>query len=163
MMPARRRERERILVELFLSAYEDAWANCHRDYLEERIDSAVEVLARATNGATLAIEHTLIEPFVGDREDFVRFRDSFLRIEDDTSLIVPERAVYGDVPVQSLKKHERAPAVRALHEWLTANVRSLPVGQSRHDCPIRLDENNYGVLSLEIRVESNTKHPVADN
>ena len=130
-MPVKHAKQDRILIDLFLSAYEDdAWADSKRDYLEERMDGAVEVLATKTDGVTLAIEHTLIEPFVGDTEDLVRFQKSFLGIEQDKSLIMAGHAIYVDVPVQQLEKRQRAPAVVALHAWLKANIASLPVGRS---------------------------------
>src|SRR4030095_200324 len=97
--------REHILIELFLSSYEhNSWAHCHRDWLEKKEDGAVEVLATRPDGKTLAIEHTLIQPFVGDKEDFAYFRSSFLRIEEDKALIVPERIIYVDVPIGALQK-----------------------------------------------------------
>ena len=152
-MPTKNPKQDRLLIDLFLSAYEDdAWADSKRDYLEERMDGAVEVLATKTDGATLAIEHTLIEPFIGDTEDFVRFQKSFLSIEQDKSLIMARHAVYVDVPVQQLEKHQRSPAVAALHSWLKANIASLPVGRSRHDCQFIVAGNVKSVLPLEIRV-----------
>jgi hypothetical protein len=153
-MPTIQPKRDRILIDLFLSAYEnDSWADSRRDYLEERMDGAVEVLATRADGATLAIEHTLIEPFIGDTEDLVRFQRSFLAIEQDKSLVVPGHAIYVDVPVQQLEKHEREPAVAALHSWLKANIASLPVGRSRRDCPFTVAENRNSVLRLKIRLQ----------
>ena len=70
--------REHTLIDLFLSCYgNDSWANCELDWLEKRKDGAVEVLATRSDGKTLAIEHTLIQPFARDKEDFAYFRKSF--------------------------------------------------------------------------------------
>ncbi len=67
----------------FLSASENyAWADAQVDLLDKGIDKAVEVLVtRRSDGKTLAIEHTIIEPFVGDKEDFAFFERAFLKVE----------------------------------------------------------------------------------
>ena len=86
------RSRENTFIDRFLSAYEDySWANAEVDWLDERIDGAVEALATRSDGTTLPTEHTIIEPFVREKEDFAFFRDAFLKIERDTSLLVPGR------------------------------------------------------------------------
>jgi hypothetical protein len=55
---------ENTLISLFLSAYDsDTWQNCGTDWLDEKQDGAIELLAtRISDGATLAVEHTLIQP-----------------------------------------------------------------------------------------------------
>jgi hypothetical protein len=147
--------REHTLIEHFLSSYEhNSWAHCHCDWLEKKEDGAVEVLATRSDGKTLAIEHTLIQPFVGDKKDFAYFRSSFLRIEEDKSLIVPERIIYVDIPIGSLQKgYSWNPVVTAVHEWLKANRLSLPEGQSQHTCPIGAIRNRKASdLNLQVRV-----------
>ena len=64
-----------------------------RDWLDRREDGRVEMLAkRRSDGKTLAIEHTIAQPFVGEIEDYrVFFEPSFLKLEADKSLIVPDR------------------------------------------------------------------------
>lgn len=114
--------------------------------------TGLEVLATRSDGATLAIEHTLIEPFIGDTEDFVRLKRSFLPIENDETLRVAGHAVYVDVPVQQLEKSERSSAVAALHSWLNANIGFFPVGPSRRDCTFAIGRNGTRVLAIEIRV-----------
>jgi hypothetical protein len=48
-----------------LSAYEnDRWKDASLNWIEESEENAVEVIATRSDGATLALEHTLIEPFV---------------------------------------------------------------------------------------------------
>jgi hypothetical protein len=90
-MPSKPR-REDVFIEAFLSAYEDeSWADADKDWVDRHTDGGIEVVAkRASDGKTLAIEHTLIQPFVSDKEDFAVFGRSFLKIEDDKSLIVPD-------------------------------------------------------------------------
>ena len=61
----------------------------------------------------MAIKHTLIEPFVGDKGDFAAFEQAFLKIEDDKSLAVPDTGTTVYVPVGILRpeasksKHNR--------------------------------------------------------
>lgn len=138
-MPTRSR-RENTYIERFLSAFEDySWANAKIDWLDERIDGAVEVLAtRKSDAKTLAIEHTIIEPFVGDKEDFAFFENAFLGIEDDESLVVPGRWIRVFLPVGTLrgrgKRSTRDAIVEAVHTWLKTNRASLPNGFSEHRC-----------------------------
>ena len=90
--------REDAIIELFVSAYEDCtWKNSRIDWLDRVTDGAVEALITRTDGKTLAIEHTLIESFVGEREDLERFK-RFLPIENDPVLRQADRIVYIDVP-----------------------------------------------------------------
>jgi hypothetical protein len=48
----------------------------------------LELLAtRKSDGTTLAIEHTLLESFVGNKRDFAQFEPVFPSIKDDQSLL----------------------------------------------------------------------------
>jgi hypothetical protein len=100
--------REDPFIKLFLSAYEDgSWADAHMGKPEaaDRQNPAIDMLAiRKTDGKTLAIEHTIIEPFVGDKEDFASFSSAFLAIEQDQSLVMPGRWLQVFVPVGALRK-----------------------------------------------------------
>ena len=71
-MPAKPGKDDEVFVRLFLSAYEDgSWADAEIIPLDQLIDGTVEALAtRKSDRKTLAIEHTLIEPFMGDKRDF---------------------------------------------------------------------------------------------
>ncbi|MFQ5796726.1 MAG: hypothetical protein ACE5JP_16985 [Candidatus Bipolaricaulia bacterium] len=155
-MPTKTRRENRI-IEIFLSAYEsDSWADAKLDWLDEKEDSAVEVLAtRRSDGKTLAMEHTVIEPFVGDKDDFARFAPLFLQIEDDPSLIVPDRILYVYVTVGTLQKGLKWEAVaRSVHDWLRANIRALPEGRSTHACAISGAAKVPFDISLSLRVIS---------
>jgi len=131
-MPTKDR-REDALIDLFLSAYEDgAWANCHVDRPEKRMDGAVEAVATKADGTTLAIEHTLIEPFVGDREDIERLR-LFEPIGRDQTLLVPGQAIFVYVPVGALRKGDLfRSVVDGVREWIREHRLTFPEGKSRH-------------------------------
>ncbi|MBI3894297.1 MAG: hypothetical protein HY313_00050 [Acidobacteria bacterium] len=94
-MPTKSR-RENTFIERFLAAYANgSWADAKIDWLDMRTDGAVEALAtRKSDGKTLAIEHTIIEPFVGDKKDVAFFDGVFRGIEEDVSLLVPGKWRY---------------------------------------------------------------------
>lgn len=153
-MPTKPRREDR-LIALFLSAYEDdAWAGATVDWLDQRQDGAVEAVARQSDGLTLAIEHTLIEFFSGERTDFERFRP-FLRIESDESLSLPGKIVHVNVPrgvLDGLTQRERERVVSACHDWLRDNIRSLPSGDSMQRCLVA-SSGNAPAADLQLQVQ----------
>lgn len=107
----------------------------------DRVNPAIDRLAtRKSDGRTLAIEHTIIEPFVGDKQDFAFFSHAgFLSIENDKSLPVPRRFIQVFVPVDALNNHvhqDRDAIVESVHRWIKSNRLSLPHGDSEHRCPV---------------------------
>jgi hypothetical protein len=151
--------KENTFIERFLSAYEDfSWADARIDWLDERLDGAVEALAtRKFDGKTLAIEHTIIEPFLGDKKDFARFENTFLGIEEDKSLAVPGRWIRVFVPVGTLlgqrNRATRDALVKAVHSWLKVNRTFLPDGFSEHRCAItEIPDKQTPAITLYIRV-----------
>ena len=132
-----RRCREYDLITIFLSAYEDkAWAHATLDWLDTQKDGAPECLATRSDGKTLVIEHTLIQPFPKDKEDFARSK-RFQRIEADQSLIIPGRIIYVDIPAGALQTGASWDAVITIvHDWLHANIAAFPEGISQPLCPI---------------------------
>lgn len=145
--------RERPLIELFLTAYDDgAYRGCVLDWLEDREDGAVEVLATSATGQTLAIEHTLIEPFAGEKRDSHRFVQAFSRVEHDEALIVPERDVEICIPVDALPNGVDWNEVgEDLRTWIADHQQSLQEGISQHAC-ITARCSKRGPISLEIVV-----------
>jgi hypothetical protein len=131
---------EDVFIEAFLSAYEDlSWADADKDWLDRRIDGAVEMLAtRKSDGKTLAIEHTVVQPFVNDKEDFAFFEKTFLKIEDDKELVVPDRWIQIFIPVGTLhgRVASRDVIVRAVHDWIRVNRLSIPNGETKHQCAV---------------------------
>jgi hypothetical protein len=137
-MPTKPR-REDTLITLFLSVYEDdTWSGCKIDSIDQRQDAAVEAVATRSDGRTLAIEHTLIEFFSGERTDLERFKP-FLRIQSDQSLSIPGKIIYVNVPrgvLDGLKSKEQDRVVNSVHDWLRVNIRALASGESMHTCQI---------------------------
>src|ERR1017187_6108239 len=73
--------REDAFILPFLSAYEDGtWADAETrkpDALDRANPAVDRIATRKVDGKTLAIEHTIIEPFVGDQEEFASFQSTF--------------------------------------------------------------------------------------
>src|SRR5687767_6393979 len=98
----------------------------------------------------LAIEHTLVEPFVGDRRDFARFAP-FLAPEADRTLLHDGRIAYVDVPRDALSTGRPIAGVaEQVHQWLRGHLLRVPEGRSTHSCPISLGGKST-VLQLQIR------------
>jgi hypothetical protein len=136
-VPAKPGKDEQIFIRLFVSAYENfAWANSKIDALDEEIDSAIDALITRADGQTMAIEHTLIEPFVGDKDDYAMFEQAFLRIEDDKSLAVPDTGTTIYIPVGILdgqKPAKRNIIVESIHSWVAKTRLHLREGTHAHE------------------------------
>ena len=113
--------REDAIIKLFVSAYEDcAWKDSHIDWLDRAQDGDVEALVTRPDRKTLAIEHTLIESFVGERDDLERSK-RFQRIEDDPDLHQSDRIVYINVPRGALPNRTRWDAIVTLRASLASS------------------------------------------
>ena len=141
-MPTKPRP-EDVFIEAFLSAYEDlSWADAEKDWVDRRIDGGVEMLAtRKSDGKTLAIEHTVAQPFVGEIEDYrAFFEPSFLKLEADKSLIVPDRWIQVFIPARTLEGHKkpatRAGIIQAVHDWIKNNRLCIAVGERVYPCAV---------------------------
>lgn len=139
-MPAKPGKYEQDLIRLFVSAYENfAWAGSEIIRLDEQEDGAIEALVKRTDGQTMAIEHTLIEPFVGDKRDYAMFEQAFLKIEDDKSLAVPDTGITVYVPVGILdgqKSAARNVIVESIHSWIATNRLDLREGKHEYQCSV---------------------------
>ena len=124
---------ERPLIEMLLVGYEQgAWKDAKRNWVEETEENAVEVIATRDDGKTLALEHTLIELFVGEKYDSTIFTEAFEpRIEKNPEFIISGRALNVMIPVGALVGvKDRDGAGEALLAWMRANHASIPPGES---------------------------------
>ena len=153
--------REDPFIRLFLSAYETgSWVDARlvKPDAIDRTNPAVDQMAeRKSDGKTLAIEHTIIEPFVQEKEDYAFFSQAdFLSIEKDQSLLVSGIWIELFVPVGTLRNQPpsaRAAIVQSVHGWLKANRLTLPEGNSQHSCPINgTPGKGPGEITLTVRV-----------
>jgi hypothetical protein len=164
--------REEDFIAPFLSAYEDGtWADAETKKPDslDRVNPAVDKLAiRKLDGKVLAIEHTIIEPFLGDKEDFASFKETFLKIEADRSLAVPGRHIQVFVPVGSLRnqprKRVREAIVRSIQDWIRSNRLALCDGMSQHPCAITgTPAHGPSEVTLTVRVDNLQAGPAAES
>lgn len=132
---------EQVFIRRFVSAYENfAWAGSKIDPLDERTEGAIEALITRSDGLTMAIEHTLIEPFVGDKSDFAAFEQAMCRrIEEDLSLRVPNTGIIVYVPVgvfEGRKPAQRNLIIDSIHSWIRSNWLHLHEGMHRYPCDL---------------------------
>lgn len=126
---------ERALITMFLSGYEGgAWKDAALNWIEETEENAVEVIATRADGKTLALEHTLIELFAGEKYDSTIFIEAFeSRIEKNPALIIAGRALDVMIPVGALVGvKDRDEAGDTLLAWLKANHAKIPSGDPQH-------------------------------
>src|SRR5215471_15886061 len=99
-MPVTQSRREDELIDIFLSGYAGgSWKEAELERPERTQDNAVEAIATRPDGKSIAIEHTIIEPFVGEKGDLARFWPVFAKLDEDPSLRVPNRITRVYVPV----------------------------------------------------------------
>lgn len=140
------------LIELFLGRYKDAGGRPYRlaerpDQIE-RAKKAIDVIAVDDRGNRLAIEHTLVEPFQGQKADDQPFLAAFGGLHHSPDLTVPNRLIDLLVPVGAIPKGVdwRAVAER-VYEWFRESRLNIPAGDSEHTIP-NLD------FELTVHIES---------
>jgi hypothetical protein len=129
------------LVKLFLTYYKDAQGNSYdltaRPDKFERKEKAVEALAKDKDGHVLAIEHTLIQAFEGQKADDPRFEAVFEPLQKDESLRVPERLIEVFPPAFSVPTGVDWNEIeQRVYEWFKESREKFPKeGDSEHDIP----------------------------
>jgi hypothetical protein len=90
-------KRDAKLIEFFVKGYADLTGT--RQVVKERPDEAerkepaIDAIAEDEEKRTTAIEHTLVQPFEGQRADDPPFNTVFERIQKDKSLLIPGRLI----------------------------------------------------------------------
>lgn len=147
--------REDDIIRTFLAGYEDRfWDGIEPRFPDKEEDGGIDGLAQK-EGRTRAIEHTIIEPFVGEMQDRAKFDREIRSIRDDATLAVTDRIIYVFVPIGAFdghKKKTRAGIVASLHSWLQEKLSSLEEGDKQYPCEIRLAGRASLKLTLTIRV-----------
>lgn len=140
-VPTTGKRGEDALIELFLRMYEArSWAGdlSRREYPERVKDGGVEIIAtQVTTGRKLAIEHTLIEPFIGDKKDFhENFQELQRQLRADDSLKECGVALYVDAPVNVLPKGVSwQPIIDDVRAFLLAQKSTFGTRKEVRDCP----------------------------
>lgn len=145
------------LIEQFLTAYDGrTWAGplSTKEYPERIIDGGVEVITtRLSDGATLAIEHTLIEPFIGEKTDFHNhFKELALQLKADESLQVPGFAIYVDAPVNVLPRGaDRQGIINDVAAWIRENRMAFPPEKELRPCPCPHHPDGSVILQVSLQ------------
>lgn len=155
-MPTKSAKWDWELITLLLSVYDGgSWAEglSTRDRPESQVDRGIDALVtRTSDGLTLAIEHTRIEPFVGERDDYYKcFKELQEQLWADGSLRVPGFALYLDMPVRALPrgpKRQRQQTIDDVAAWLRTEHPSFPSTKSQRRCPCRHQPS--GELTVQV-------------
>ena len=101
---------------------------------------------------TLAVEHTLVEPFVGEKTDYhSRFKALAEVLRADAGLKVKGQALYVNTPVNVVPRGAKAPAIAAeVAAWLLANRSRFSREWSVEECPSPSHPNR--TIPLQVRV-----------
>ena len=133
-------QRDKQIVIHFLSVYNKSMGSKYQveEWPDEaeRSKQAVEAIAIDESGTRLAIEHTLIQPFVGERKDAQPFLRAIEPLEHDSSLTFPDYSLILSISVGAIPKGvDWREAGRKVAEWLRQNCASLPIAFSEHVVP----------------------------
>jgi hypothetical protein len=128
------------LIELFLLQYRDSGGEAYRivEYPEEveREKPAVEAIAENSKGQRLAIEHTLVQPFEGQRDDDRRFLAGFEGLHHSTDLCVPGMTIEIIVRVDSIpKKFDSNKLDEGVRNWFKSIRSTLREGEADYQIP----------------------------
>jgi len=125
------------LVELLLKHLN---SRCGTDYAittlpeeADRTNKAVEAIATNSKGDSIAVEHTLIQPFVGEKDDTQPFLRVFAPLETDPDCKLSQHDITVFVPAGIVRKGIDWNALAAeLMTWLRTTKKALPDGESEH-------------------------------
>lgn len=127
------------VIERFLGAYnaefDTAYVVVSWPDADDRTGKAIDALA--SDGTTmLAIEHTLLQPFAGERYDTAVFLQTLATLDQAPHLMLPGLSVsltfrVGAVP----KRGDRAGIASAVEQWYVRERDRLPNGRSQHVIP----------------------------
>jgi hypothetical protein len=140
-MASAEKDRDVWLIDQLLSAYEGGtWANerSTKKADDKRTYRAVDMIAtRRSDGLKLLVEHTLVEPFDGDRKEYHgRFEKLQAALRNDLSLRVPGVALFLDMPRDTLPSRVDWSAIAAdVAEWVRSANPSFPLDKAARRCP----------------------------
>jgi hypothetical protein len=133
-------ERDKLLIEEFIKGLNEYSGTSYRvtkqpDKLDRR-NEAIDAIAYDNSGQILAVEHTLIQPFVGEKIDAQRLLTAIAPLEADHSLRIPGKALNVSIRVWAIPKGPDWKLVGAKAiSWFREARLSIPDGQSMHHVP----------------------------
>jgi hypothetical protein len=112
-------------------------------------------VAERADGHRLAIEHTIVQPFVDEKKDSNIFMQAFGRIEKHPGLTMAERDLTVVIPVAAIPVGYKWDEVGAdLLAWLKTNHHLAPKeGESQHTVQVG-SSSKLGPLSLDIKLQT---------
>jgi hypothetical protein len=136
------------LVKMFLAGFKDENGRAYklkaRPDVTERKEKAVEAIAESEDSHTLAIEHTYIQPFQGERADAIPFQTVFEQLRTDSDLSVPNRFIDVIVPAFAVEKGVNWKEVaQKVREWFLKVRDSFP----------KEGENWYGIPDVGFKLD----------
>jgi len=119
------------LVKMFLTGFKDENGRTYklkaRPDVAERKEKAIEAIAESEDGRTLAMEHTYIQPFAGERADAVPFQTVFEQLRTDSDLTLPNRFIDVIVPAFAVRKGvDWIQVAQKVREWFLKVRESFP-------------------------------------
>jgi hypothetical protein len=135
------REREDIqLIELFLRGLNEkegeSYEICERPDQDDRKNRRPDAIAKNRVGSWLAIEHTLLQPFEGQKADDARFNKVSGLLRSDKTLPVPGHRVAVFLPAFSVPTGVNwEHAGQKVTEWFRDVRLTLSDGESEHAIP----------------------------
>jgi hypothetical protein len=132
--------RDQQLVSHFLTAFNQRCGTSFKVLrwpdVDNRQSPAVEAVASDASGETVAIEHTLVQPFDGERIDTDRFMKVFGKLEGCADLIKPGYNVDVIVRVGAIPKGIKWEIVAELvHEQIEKRILVLSDGSTEETIP----------------------------
>jgi hypothetical protein len=128
----RRMDRDKILIGEFLCAYNEYYGTTFRvtkypDKLAGR-GKAIDAIAQDDDGLTLAIEHTLIQPIIGEKDDAQRLLTMLAPLEADVSLRAPRKSIAISLAVGAIPKGpDWKEASAKVVAWFRERVATVPL------------------------------------
>jgi hypothetical protein len=139
-MPSTGSRGEDRLIDRFLEVFEGgSWAKPLSDRYDEdkHVDRGVEMIAtRKSDGKRLAIEHTLIEPFIGEKINLHGgFSALATAIRADAALPARGSALYVEAPTNAMPKGATSSAIITdVLAWLRLNRESFGNAPELREC-----------------------------
>jgi hypothetical protein len=130
-------KRDILLVDLFLKRLNSDRGTDYRITEQpdeiDRKNKAVEAIATDSSGNSIAIEHTLIQPFVGDKSDAQPLLKIFAVLESDAKFVLAEHDITVWVPVGGVQKRSSwGNLADELQAWCQSAKADLPSGTTKH-------------------------------
>jgi hypothetical protein len=134
--------RDQRLVDLFIAGYNKKFGTnfkvVERPDETNRTNPAVEAIAQDPKIGSLAMEHTLVQPFIGEKEDNQRFNAAIACLERNVVHRVPGHMIMVSTHVGAIPKGKRIDwddVGNTVERWFEGVKDGLPEGGSVHAVP----------------------------